>query len=338
MGEAMMNVAVVGAGSWGTALAIHLARAGGKVALWAREAEVVEGIRERRVNPLFLPEMRLPDGVRATGDLAEAVAGAGTVVFVVPVQFARAVLHELRSHLGTNASVVSASKGIEVGSLARMDELVTAELGLAPEAFVALSGPSFAREVAAGLPTAAVLAGRDGDRLRRLQRAFSTASFRFYTASDVVGVELAGALKNVIALAAGMGEGLGLGRNAAAALLTRGLHEIARLGVRLGGREETFRGLAGMGDLVLTCSPGSLSRNRSAGERLGRGETLAEVVAGREVAEGIPTARAAAALARRNGVEMPITFTVEAILDGAIEPRAAVSALMTRELKSEAIL
>jgi glycerol-3-phosphate dehydrogenase (NAD(P)+) len=188
-----------------------------------------------------------------------------------------------------------------------------------------------------GLPTAAVLAGTDAAALRGLQEAFSDKSFRFYTASDVVGVELAGALKNVIAIAAGMATGLELGLNALAALLTRGLHEIARLGVTLGGREETFRGLAGMGDLVLTCT-GALSRNRSVGERLGRGEPLERILAGREVAEGVPTARAAAELARRHGVEMPITFVVESILAGKISPRAAVPALMTRTLKEEALL
>jgi glycerol-3-phosphate dehydrogenase (NAD(P)+) len=306
--------------------------------LWAREPEIVQGIRERRANPLFLPEVEIPGEVLATGELAAAAAGAAAVVFVVPVQFARAVLRELRPHLPAGAPLVSASKGIEVASLSRMDELVTAELGLAPEAFVALSGPSFAREVAEGRPTAAVLAGCDTAALRRLQLAFSTQTFRLYTAPDVIGVELAGALKNVIAIAAGMAEGLGLGQNATAALLTRGLHEIARLGVRLGGREETFRGLAGMGDLVLTCSPGSMSRNRSVGERLGRGEKLPAILAGREVAEGVPTTRAASELARRHGVEMPIAFTVEAILDGTLGPIEAVTALMTRELKAESVL
>lgn len=333
-----MRVAVLGAGSWGTALAIHLARSGSRVVLWAREPEIVAGINERRRNPLFLPESEVPAGVRATADVGEAAAGAEAVVLVVPVQFARAVLRELRPHLPDGAPVVSASKGIEVASLARMDQLVAAELGIPAEAFMALSGPSFASEVAAGLPTAAVLAGRDEAASRVLQAAFSNRAFRLYTATDVVGVELAGALKNVVAIASGMAEGLGLGQNATAALLTRGLHEIARLGVRLGGRAETFRGLAGMGDLVLTCSRGSLSRNRSVGERLGRGEKLAEVVAGREVAEGVPTTRAAAALARREGVDMPITFTVEAILDGALAPEAAVTALMTRSLKEESAL
>ena len=333
-----MRIAVIGAGSWGTALAIHLARAGCEVTLWAREAEIVEGVRSRRRNPLFLPEFELPAGVAVTGDVAESAAEAEAVVFVVPVQFARAVLRELRRHIPSATPLVSASKGIEVASLARMDEVVAAELGLAPERFVALSGPSFAREVAEGRPTAAVLAGRDGAALSELQRTFSNGQFRFYTASDVVGVELAGALKNVVAIAAGMAEGLELGQNATAALLTRGLHEIARLGVRLGGREETFRGLAGMGDLVLTCSPGSLSRNRSVGERLGRGERLPDILAGREIAEGVPTTRAAAALARRHGVEMPIAFTIEAILEGRLDPRKAVAALMTRSLKEESAL
>jgi glycerol-3-phosphate dehydrogenase (NAD(P)+) len=332
-----MRVAVIGAGSWGTALAMHVARVGCDVSLWAREEEIVEGIRRTRSNPLFLSDFTIPEHVRVTGELAVACAGARVIIFVVPVQFAREVLRGLRPHVPKNAVLLSASKGIEVASLARMDELVRAELGLEEGAFVALSGPSFAREVAAGLPTAAVLAGQDVAPLRELQEALSDHRFRFYTASDVVGVELAGALKNVIAIAAGMATGLELGLNALAALLTRGLHEIARLGVKLGGREETFRGLAGMGDLVLTCT-GALSRNRSVGERLGRGEPLETILAGREVAEGVPTARAASELARRNGVEMPITFTIEAILAGRLTPREAVPALMTRTLKEEALL
>jgi glycerol-3-phosphate dehydrogenase (NAD(P)+) len=332
-----MRVAVVGAGSWGTALAMHLARVGCAVSLWAREEEIVAGVRRDRHNPLFLSDFTVPDSVTVTEDLAGAVAGARGIVFVVPVQFAREVLRELKPHLPSGAVLVSASKGIEVTSLERMDELVRAELGLAEGAFVALSGPSFAREVASALPTAAVLAGSDAAALRELQGAFSDRTFRFYTASDVVGVELAGALKNVIAIAAGMATGLQLGLNALAALLTRGLHEITRLGVRLGGREETFRGLAGMGDLVLTCT-GALSRNRGVGERLGRGEPLQQILAGREIAEGVPTARAAAELARRHAVEMPITFTVEAILESKLSPREAVPALMTRTLKEEALL
>ncbi len=332
-----MKIAVIGAGSWGSALAIHLARAGCEVALWAREPEVVEGIARHRRNPLFLKDVEFPPGVAVANDLAVA-AGARAVLFVVPVQHARAVLAGLRPHLAPDSVVISASKGIEVATLQRMDEVVTAVLGIPPERFVALSGPSFAAEVAAGLPAAAVLAGHDRDVLRAIQERLSTPSFRLYIAYDVIGVELAGALKNVIAIAAGMATGLGLGRNTLAAVLTRGLHEITRLGVRLGGREETFRGLAGMGDLVLTCSPGSPSRNRIVGERLGRGESLEAVLAGREVAEGVPTTRAAARLARQHGVEMPVTFVVEAILQGQLDPRRAVVALMTRELKEEAAL
>lgn len=332
-----MNVSVIGAGSWGSALAMHLARSGCRVSLWAREAEVVDGIRAHRRNPLFLPDFTFPDHVDPSTSLAEVAAGAEAVVLVVPVQFLRSVLAELAPHLPSDAPVVSASKGIEVSSLARVDEIVAAELHAGADRFVALSGPSFAREVAAGLPTAAVLAGRDEALVARLQRRFSTASFRFYSSHDVVGVELAGALKNVVAIAAGMTTGLGLGHNALTALLTRGLHEIARLGVKLGGSPETFRGLAGMGDLVLTCT-GALSRNRQVGERLGRGESLAEVLSGREVAEGVPTAGAAAELARRHGIEMPIAFAVEAILAGRLTPHDAVIALMTRELKVEAVL
>lgn len=332
-----MRVAVIGAGSWGTALAIHAARAGCEVSLWAREPEVVAGIAESHRNPLFLPEFELPPAVTVEADCAAACRGARAVLFVVPVQFARQVLQEMRGGIAADTTFISASKGIELGTLQRMDEIVAAELGLAESAFMALSGPSFAREVAAALPTAAVLAGRDGDRVAEVQRTLSTPSFRFYASDDIVGVELAGALKNVIALAAGIATGLALGHNALAALMTRGLHEITRLGMRLGGREETFRGLAGMGDLVLTCT-GALSRNRSVGERLGRGEPLAAALAGREVAEGVPTTRAAADLARRHDASMPVIDAVDAMLDGRMTPREAVFSLMTRELKREAVL
>jgi glycerol-3-phosphate dehydrogenase (NAD(P)+) len=331
------TVAVIGAGSWGTALALHLARAGCSVGLWAREPEVVDGIRNERRNPLFLREFTLPDAITVSGDVVSVCRDAETVLFVVPVQYARGVLRELRSHLAADATFVSASKGIEMGSLQRMDEIVADELALPEQRVVALSGPSFAREVAQELPSAAVIAGRDAERVAAVQRRFSTPGFRFYGSDDIVGVELAGALKNVIAIAAGIATGLGLGHNTLAALMTRGLHEITRLGVRLGGREETFRGLAGMGDLVLTCT-GALSRNRSVGERLGRGERLADVLTGREVAEGVPTTRAAAELARRHGADMPVIATVDSLLDGRMTPREAVFALMTRELKREAAL
>ncbi len=332
-----MKVAVIGAGSWGTALAIYFARVGHRVGLWARETEVVEGINRDRRNPLFLPDFDFPAGIEATGRLAAAVDGSEAIVWVVPVQVSRPMLAELRRSLPPSVPVVSASKGIEVATLQRMDEVVFDELAIEPDRFVVLSGASFAREVAAHLPTAAVLAGRDRELVRVMQRAFSSPVFRYYGSSDVIGVELAGALKNVIAIAAGMVAGMGLGHNTLAALLTRGLHEITRLGVALGGEPETFRGLAGMGDLVVTCT-GGLSRNRQVGERLGQGDTLVSAQAGREVAEGVPTARAATELAKRHGVEMPITFMVDAILSGSISVRDALTALMTRELKDEAAL
>ena len=332
-----MKVAVIGAGSWGTALALHLARAGCAVTLWAREPEIVAGIRDERRNPLFLSEFPIGTEIAVSADAAAACAGAEAVVCVVPVQFARRVLRGLRPGVAADAIFVSASKGIELGSLERMDEIAAAELRVGESRFVALSGPSFAREVAAALPAAAVLAGADAGRVAEIQRRFSTPAFRFYGSDDVIGVELAGALKNVIAIAAGIATGLGLGHNALAALMTRGLHEITRLGVRLGGREETFRGLAGMGDLVLTCT-GALSRNRALGERLGRGEPLTAALAGREVAEGVPTTRAAAELARRHGAAMPVIDAVEAMLDGTLTPREAVTSLMTRELTREAVL
>jgi len=332
-----MKVTVVGAGSWGTALAVHAVRCGHHVRLWARESEVVEGISRRRRNPFFLPDVELPAGLAVSGDLVASVGGAEAVVCVIPVQFSRAVLTALAPGLGPDAALISASKGIEVVSGERMDQVAASSLGLAPERFAVLSGPTFAREVAAGLPAAAVLAGVDRELVARLQREFSSPHFRLYGSLDVIGVELAGALKNVVAIAAGLCTGLGLGHNALAALLTRGLHEITRLGVRMGGLPETFRGLAGMGDLVLTCT-GELSRNRRVGERLGRGEPLEAVVAGPEVAEGVSTTGAAAVLARGVGVEMPILFVVEEILAGVRSPSEAVAALMNRELKDEAAL
>jgi glycerol-3-phosphate dehydrogenase (NAD(P)+) len=332
-----MKIAVIGAGSWGTALAMHLARLGVHVGLWAWEREVADGIAATGRNPLFLPDLDLPAGIEASNSLPAVVNGAEAVLFVVPVQVSRPVLREIRPLLPPGVPLISASKGIEVATLERMDEVVLGETGLPRELFVVLSGASFAREVAVGLPTAAVLAGTDPECVRRLQHAFSGPTFRFYRSSDVVGVELAGALKNVIAIASGMIAGLGLGHNTTAALLTRGLHEITRLGVRLGGDAETFRGLAGMGDLVVTCT-GELSRNRQVGERLGRGEPLADVLRGREVAEGVPTARAASELAVGHGVDMPITFAIDAILAGRISARDAVAALMTRELKEESAL
>ena len=325
--------AVIGAGAWGTALADLLARAGHDVRLWAREADVVESINERQVNDRFLPGATLGATLRATSSLVEAVSGAHVVTYVAPSQVLRDVLRQHAAAVPPDAVVVVASKGIEQASLAIMTEVVAAELRR--EDVVALSGPSFAAEVAARQPTAVVAAAAYHANAARVQQVFSTDRFRVYTHDDVVGVELGGSLKNVMAVATGIVEGLGLGFNTRAALITRGLAEMTRLGVALGARPATFAGLAGMGDLVLTCT-GSLSRNRAVGEEIGRGRTLREVMAGREtVAEGVATARSAADLARRHGVVMPIVDAVCGVLFEDQAPSEAIERLMRRELRPE---
>lgn len=330
-------VTVLGGGSWGTALAAHLVRSSQRsVRLWAREAEVVESIRQRGVNEPFLPGVELPAGLEPTTDAASAVRGATMVVSVVPSQFVRAVLQEVRHELTDGVHLVSASKGIETASLLRMDQVFAEVLTEAAMArFTVLSGPSFAKEVANQVPTAVVVASHSVTGRARAQELFQTDNFRVYTNPDVVGVELGGALKNVVAIATGMVAGLGLGYNTQAALITRGLAEITRLGLSQGASAGTFAGLAGMGDLVLTCT-GPLSRNRSVGERLGKGESLAEVTgAMKAVAEGIETAHAVVDLADRQGVEMPIAKEVSAILRGKRQPLDAVRNLMVREPRSE---
>lgn len=332
------SVAVLGGGSWGTALAAHLARQSERqVRLWAREPEVVESIRERRVNERFLPDVELPATLSPTTDARAAVSDADMVVSVVPSQFVRGVLEDVAPALSASVHLVSASKGIETASLLRMDEVFASILPRDLMArFTVLSGPSFAKEVAREVPTAVVVASQSVTARRDAQARFQTDSFRVYTNPDVVGVELGGALKNVMAIATGMVAGLGLGYNTQAAVITRGLAEITRLGLSQGARAGTFAGLAGMGDLVLTCT-GPLSRNRSVGERLGRGESLAEVT--REmnsVAEGIDTAHAVVALAAREGVDMPVATEISAILRGEREPMEAVRNLMVREPRSEA--
>ena len=333
----MTTVAVVGGGSWGTALAALLARGeNGPVRLWAREPDVVASIRDERVNRRYLPDVPLPEGIFPTADLVEALGGAGVVVSVIPSQFVRDTFRDAGAHLAEGVQLVSASKGIEIRTLQRMDE-VYAELlpADAVARFTVLSGPSFAVEVARGVPTAVVVASASPEAAARAQSLFQRDDFRVYTNPDVIGVELGGALKNVIALATGIVAGLGLGHNTQAALITRGLAEITRLGVRLGASRETFAGLAGMGDLVLTCT-GPLSRNRTVGVRLGRGERLEDVLADMEaVAEGVATARAVVALAEREEVDMPIAREVSAILEGRTGPEDAVRALMIREPKSE---
>jgi glycerol-3-phosphate dehydrogenase (NAD(P)+) len=330
-----VRAAVVGAGSWGTALAALLAKRGNEVVLWSYEQDVVRSIASSRTNP-YLPDVALPDALRATHDLAEAVRGAALVVSVSPSQFVGRVMGEAAEHIAAGAIVVSASKGLEIDTLRRMDQVLGDKLPPAlMERFCVLSGPSFAVEVAREAPTAVVVASESGEAALVAQSVFQTGYFRVYTNTDVVGVELAGALKNVIALAAGVTAGLGYGHNTQAALITRGLAEITRLGVAMGAQKATFSGLAGMGDLVLTCT-GSLSRNRTVGYRLGRGETLEGILSDmKAVAEGVKTARAVHALAARHGVEMPISEQVHAIVYEGREPAEALRALMTRDPKPE---
>jgi glycerol-3-phosphate dehydrogenase (NAD(P)+) len=327
------RVAVVGAGAWGTALADLLARAGHDVVLWAREEDVVASVNERHVNDRFLAGFALAPTLRATGELAEAVAEAECVTYVPPSHVLRRVLRSHADAVPADAVVVVASKGIERETLAVMTDVVEEELPGRPVA--ALSGPSFAAEVAARQPTAVVAASADDGVAGRVQRVFSTERFRVYTHDDVLGVELGGALKNVMAVATGIAEGVGLGFNSRAALITRGLAEMTRLGVALGAQPATFAGLAGMGDLVLTCT-GSLSRNRSLGMEVGQGRPLADILASREtVAEGVTTAESALALATRAGVEMPIVAAVNRILFDGQAPARAIEELMSRGLRTE---
>jgi len=330
------KVAVVGAGAWGTALATVLGRKGVAVDLWVYEPDLAERMAESRENDLYLPGHRIPEPVRPTHDLEEAVAGAGVVVSVTPSQVVRQVMTRAAGAIEADAWVVTASKGIEMGSLRLMHEVLGEALPSGFEGRIAaLSGPSFAAEVAQGMPTAVSLACRDPRAGRRLQELFSDSRFRVYTLDDIVGVETGGALKNVVALAAGISDGLGFGHNSRAALITRGLAEISRLGVALGADPLTFLGLAGMGDLVLTCT-GGLSRNRTVGLRLGQGEPLEEILGSmRAVAEGVKTAGAAVELARRRGVEMPIAETVWDVLEGRLDPREGVERLMGRPAKRE---
>jgi len=330
-----MQVTVFGGGSWGMAMAHQLARRGHDVRMWAREPEVVDGVNAEHRNPLFISDLDLHPGLVATNDLEVAARHSAVWVWVVPVQFSRAVMAQLEPLAPPELVVVNASKGIEVSSLKRVDQLAEEVLRIPVERFACLSGPTFAREVIQGDPSAAVLACPDPDVASRLQEAFSDHHMRCYAGADLIGVELAGALKNVIAIAAGIIDGLGLGTNTQAALMTRGLHEITRLGVASGADEVTFRGLAGMGDLVLTCT-GLLSRNRKVGQRLGRGETLEHILGTmHEVSEGVRTTPAAAELAADLGVEMPITDAVTRILQGKADPRALLRDLMLRQLKVE---
>lgn len=329
----MTRITVLGAGSWGTTLADLLARQGVPTTLWAYESDVAEAITATHENPVYLAGCPLEPRLRATSDLADALQGAEMVCSVVPSHVARTVLRQAAPHVPAGMPFVCATKGIETESLALMHEVTRAELpGVT---FVALSGPSFAQEVHQRQPTAVVAASDDPVVAARVQELFASPEFRVYTGDDVIGVELAGSLKNVMAIAAGMLEGLGLGHNPRAALITRGLAEIARLGEALGADPHTFAGLAGMGDLILTCT-GGLSRNRQLGVGLAEGTTLADWKAThRTVAEGVNTALAASRLAARHGVEMPITEQVKAILFDGVTPAEAIRTLMDRTLKAE---
>jgi glycerol-3-phosphate dehydrogenase (NAD(P)+) len=330
-----LPVAVLGAGSFGTCLALLCAREH-DVTIWARKPEVADAINRERRNPLYLEDIEMPERVRASNDLAEVLAERELVICAVPSHGVREVMTLAGRHLSREALIVSTVKGIELGTWFRMDQVLQEVLDPVHHPhLVFLSGPSFAREIADGRPTAVTLACAVESYAISVQQTLSSPSFRCYTISDVIGAELGGALKNVIAIAVGMCDGMNSGQNARAAVMTRGLREITRLGVALGADPLTFLGLAGMGDLVLTCT-GDLSRNRKVGLELGRGRDLEEIVAGmRQVAEGIRTTHAACKLAEKHGVEMPIAMGVKAVLDGEISPQDAAHGLMVRQLRNE---
>ena len=332
----MTRVAVVGAGSWGTALSAVLSKKGHDVCMWAFEPEVEEQITQGRENVSYLPGVKLPENLRSTADLATALQGAEIVVSVSPAQVVGPVMAEAAAHIEDDALIVSASKGIEITTLRRMDEVISEVLSPAQiDRFTVLSGPSFALEVARETPTAVVVASGSADAALAVQDLFQTDYFRVYTGSDVIGVELGGALKNVIALGAGVAAGLRCGHNTLAALVTRGLAEMRRLGVAMGAHASTFSGLAGMGDLFLTCT-GTLSRNRTVGYRLGQGETLDTILGEMSaVAEGVATAHAVHDLAAQFGVEMPIAEEVFGILTLGTDPEQALKNLMERDPKPE---
>jgi glycerol-3-phosphate dehydrogenase (NAD(P)+) len=338
----MSEIAIIGAGAWGTALSIVLGRKEcHQIRLWVHEKDVCDSVATRRMNEKFLPGHVIPACVTPCNNLAEALEGAPIVVSVMPSQHCRRLWEPIRPHLSPEMMIVSATKGLEENSLLRMTEVI-AQVIKGPDVgeprLGALSGPSFAVEAARGDPTAITIASQDEELASSIQREFSDASFRIYTNKDPIGVELGGALKNTVAIAAGICAGLGLGHNSVAALITRGLAEMTRLVVACGGNAETMAGLAGLGDLVLTCT-GGLSRNRSVGVELGRGRKLAEILAGMHgmVAEGIFTTTAAVGLARARGVEMPISEQMYAILHEGKGPREAMYELMTRSSKSESL-
>jgi len=331
----MRTVAILGAGGWGTALAVHLGHIGHDVRLWARDAALAEDMTVRRANAVYLPDVVLPPKVRPDCSIKRAADGAELVISAIPSHGVRAVWKAARPFVSPSAIIVSATKGLETETLLRMTQVIGQELNDGRPVAV-VSGPSFAAEVARQLPTAVSIACIDPELTAIIQSELRGRHFRLYASSDVIGVEIGGALKNIIAIAAGVVEGLGLGHNALAGLVTRGLAEITRLACALGGRRETLSGLTGLGDLVLTCT-GSLSRNRHLGIELAHGRPLAEILAGMKmVAEGVRTTEVALALGRRSGVELPIAAQMAEVLAGRRSPAAAVEELMLRRQRAEA--
>ncbi|MBI5745712.1 MAG: NAD(P)H-dependent glycerol-3-phosphate dehydrogenase [Nitrospirae bacterium] len=332
----MENIAVIGGGGWGTALAFLLADKGYTVRLWVYEKELAGDIQNTRENKLYLPGVELPENIAATSSLDEALAGSGIIVFVVPSQAARSVLKQMPDLVGKDSVLISCTKGIENDSLMLMSDVIR---DVFPAQYhrrlMFLSGPSFAEEVSKRLPTAVSLAGFDNQLCSKIQKTFTTPYFKVFTSSDVTGVQLGGALKNVIALASGGSDGLGFGHNTRAALITRGLAEITRLGVAMGADPVTFAGLSGMGDLVLTCT-GHLSRNRMVGYKIGQGIKLSEILENmKTVAEGVKTTRSAYELAKKYNVRMPIVEQIYAVLFEDKDPRKAVSDLMEQDVGGE---
>ena len=328
------TIAILGAGSWGTALAIHLGGTGHAVRLWARDERLADEMARARANTRYLTDVKFPERLSVTHDLSSALGGASSVLFAVPSHGLRAVVKSAAAHIAPGAVLVSTTKGLEAETLLRMSQVIEEQAGNG-HPVVVLSGPSFAAEVARGLPTVVVAASSDADAASRVQERFRGAAFRLYASDDVAGVEIGGALKNIIAIAAGVVEGLGLGHNSMAALITRGLAEISRLACAEGGRRETLSGLSGLGDLVLTCT-GDLSRNRHVGIELGRGKPIDEILGSmRMVAEGVKTTGAALALGARHGIELPIASQMAAVLNGHSAPREAVDALMGRRQRPE---
>jgi len=331
-----MKIGVVGAGSWGTALSHLLADKGYPVELWVYEPEVKEQILESRENRIFLPGVTLSENLRPSNNISRVVRGKDLLLSVVPSHLVRAIAGQMAEHISPETTVVSASKGIENGTYLTMSDVLQEMLPSLPaHRFAVLSGPSFAKEVARRVPTAVTAAAIDRKTAEMVQQTFSTSSFRVYTSGDLIGVELGGAVKNVIAIAAGIIDGLNLGLNTRAALITRGQTEIRRLGLKLGANPRTFTGLAGIGDLILTCT-GTLSRNHTVGKKIGQGVSLTAILDEmRMVAEGVKTAKSVYNLSRKLGVEMPICKEIYRILYDAVSPKEAVHNLMTRDLKQE---